>query len=130
MMGNAHAEGCISSGTTYKILHKTMKKSSVISLLASAALIGFCGCASDQAQKSQEPAKPKPVKPAKDTRSREERLKVGMTEDEVRQAIGNPRGTSVNSDGAETWTYSDTEKAFIPYYSLGGGKFHTVSYTH
>jgi outer membrane protein assembly factor BamE (lipoprotein component of BamABCDE complex) len=104
-----------------------MKKSSVISLLASAALIGFCGCASDQAQKSQEPAKPKPVKPAKDTRSREERLKVGMTEDEVRQAIGNPRGKSTNSDGSQTWMYNDAEKAmFIPYYSMSGGKIHNL----
>ena len=125
-MGDAQAEGWISSRTTNKILHKTMKKSSIISLLASAALLGLCGCASDQAQKSQEPAKPKPVKSAKDTRPREERLTVGMAKDEVRQAIGNPRGTSVNSDGAETWTYSDTEKAFIPYYSLGGGKFHNL----
>jgi outer membrane protein assembly factor BamE (lipoprotein component of BamABCDE complex) len=103
-----------------------MKKSSVISLLASAALIGFCGCASDQAQKSQEPAKPKPVKPAKDTRSREERLKVGMTEDEVRQAIGNPRGKSTNSDGSQTWMYNDAEKVFIPDYSLFGGKIHNT----
>ncbi|HZL77547.1 MAG TPA: outer membrane protein assembly factor BamE [Candidatus Limnocylindrales bacterium] len=103
-----------------------MKKSSVISLLASAALIGFCGCASDQAQKSQEPAKPQPVKPAKDTRSREERLKVGMTEDEVRQAIGNPRGKSTNSDGSQTWMYNDAEKVFIPNYSLFGGKIHNT----
>src|ERR1035437_9502979 len=107
MMSNAQAEGCISSRTTNKIQHRTMKKSSIISLLTSAALLGLCGCASDQAQKSQEPAKPKPVKPAKDTRSREERLKVGMTEDEVRVAIGNPRGKSTNSDGSQTWMYND-----------------------
>ncbi len=104
-----------------------MKKTPVISLLVSAALLGLCGCASDSAQKNSEPAQPKPVKPAKDTRPREERLKVGMTEDEVRAAIGNPRGKSVNSDGSQTWMYNDAEKAmFIPYYSMSGGKIHNL----
>ena len=101
-----------------------MKKTLIISLLASAALIGLNGCASDQSQKSQEPP---PPKPAKDTRPKEDRLKVGMTQDEVRQAIGNPRGKSVNSDGSQTWMYNDAEKAmFIPFYSESGGKIHNL----
>jgi len=108
-------------------IQQTMKKTLIMSLLASAALIGLNGCASDQSQKSQEPPPPKPAKPAKDTRPKEDRLKVGMTQDEVRQAIGNPRGTSMNSDGSQTWMYNDAEKAmFIPFYSESGGKVHNL----
>src|ERR1039457_6652756 len=92
-------------------LHQTMKKTPVISLLVSAALLGLCGCASDSAQKNSEPAQPKSAKPAKDTRPKEDRLKVGMTEEEVRTALGNPRGKSTNSDGSQTWMYNDAEKA-------------------
>ena len=104
-----------------------MKKTPVISLLVSAALLGLCGCASDSAQKTSEPAQPKPAKPAKDTRPKEERLKVGMTEEEVRTALGNPRGKSTNSDGSQTWMYNDAEKAmFVPYYSMSGGKIHSI----
>ena len=107
-----------------------MKKSSIISLLVSAALISLCGCASDSAQKNQEASQPKTAKPAKDKRPREERLKVGMTEDEVRAAIGNPRGKSTSSDGAQTWMYNDAEKAmFIPFYSESGGKIHNLVVT-
>ena len=94
-----------------------MKRTSIVSLLVSAALLGISGCASsDQGQKAENPPK--------DTRPREQRLSVGMTKDEVRTAIGNPKGTTVSSDGAETWTYNDAEKHFIPYYSLSGGKTH------
>jgi outer membrane protein assembly factor BamE (lipoprotein component of BamABCDE complex) len=100
-----------------------MKKQSIISLIVSAAVLGLCGCASDSSETSTEPAKPKPVK---DTRPKEDRLQVGMTQDEVRAAIGNPRNTSVNSDGSQTWIYNDAEKAFIPYYTLSGGKFHNI----
>ena len=103
-----------------------MKKKSVISLLVSAVLISLCGCASDSAQKNQEASQPKTAKPAKDKRPREERLKVGMTEDEVRAAIGNPRGKSTSSDGSQTWMYNDAEKVFIPNYSLFGGKIHNT----
>jgi outer membrane protein assembly factor BamE (lipoprotein component of BamABCDE complex) len=88
-----------------------MKKSAVISLLVSAAMIGLCGCASDSAQNSQAPAQPEP---AKDTRTREEKLQVGMTQEEVRTAIGNPRDVSMNSDGLQTWIYNDAEKTFNP----------------
>jgi outer membrane protein assembly factor BamE (lipoprotein component of BamABCDE complex) len=103
-----------------------MKNASIMSLLVSATLISLCGCASDQNQKTQESPKPKPTQPAKDNRPIEDRLKVGMTKDEVREAIGNPKNLSTNSDGSEVWTYSDSEKAFIPFYTLSGGKFHLV----
>jgi len=95
-----------------------MKPKIFVSLLVSTAIIGFSGCATDQGEKPQEQAK--------DTRPVDERLKVGMTKDEVIQAIGNPKGKSVNSDGSESWTYNDTENAFIPFYSLSGGKFHNT----
>ena len=103
-----------------------MKKTSLISLFAVASLLGLCGCASDHGGQSQAESKPKPAKPAKDTRSRADRLKVGMTLEEVRAACGNPRNTAVNSDGSQTWIYNDAEKAFIPYYALSGGKFHNL----
>jgi outer membrane protein assembly factor BamE (lipoprotein component of BamABCDE complex) len=109
-----------------------MKKTFVVSLLASVALLGASGCASDQGQKPADTSTPeaakKPDKP-KDNRPIDQRLTVGMTMDQVRDAIGNPKGTAVSSDGEQTWTYSDAEKAFIPYYSLSGGKFHHVVVT-
>jgi len=102
-----------------------MKKTPIISLFTAAALLGFCGCASDHPNQSQS-AEPAPAKPAKDTRPKEDRLQVGMSKEDVRTAIGNPRGVSVSSDGSEIWTYDDREKAFIPNYSLFGGKFHNI----
>jgi outer membrane protein assembly factor BamE (lipoprotein component of BamABCDE complex) len=102
-----------------------MKKTIITTLLLSTALLGLSGCASDEGQK-QEQAQAQPAKPAKDTRPLEQRLKVGMTKDEVRQACGNPSGTAVDSSGVESWTYSDHAKAFIPYYSMSGGKFHNT----
>ena len=102
-----------------------MKPTIATTLLLSTALLGLTGCASDESQK-QEQAQAQPAKPAKDTRPIEQRLKVGMTKDEVRQVCGNPSGTSVDSSSLESWTYSDHAKAFIPYYSLSGGKFHNV----
>jgi hypothetical protein len=112
-----------------------MKTLSVVSLLVSATLFGLCGCASDQGgQKTavaSQPApaqQPKPAKPPKDKRPKEDRLSVGMTMDQVVQAIGKPRGKSVNSDGSEIWSYNDIEKAaFIPYYSMSGGKTHFLT---
>jgi outer membrane protein assembly factor BamE (lipoprotein component of BamABCDE complex) len=98
-----------------------MKKTFAASLMVAIGLLGLSGCASDQG------AQPEPVKKTekpKDKRPLDQRLSVGMSKDEVRTALGNPKGTSVNSDGEEFWTYSDSEKAFIPYYSLSGGKFH------
>jgi outer membrane protein assembly factor BamE (lipoprotein component of BamABCDE complex) len=111
-----------------------MKKNLAISLLVCATTFCLCGCASDKGQQTAEasqpsqPAQPKPAKPPKDKRPKEDRLKVGMTMDEVVQAIGKPRGKAVNSDGSEVWTYNDIEKAmFIPYYSLSGGKTHFLT---
>jgi outer membrane protein assembly factor BamE (lipoprotein component of BamABCDE complex) len=106
-----------------------MKRTFVVSLLVSATLLGLCGCASDQGQKPEATKKPEKPKEVKDTRPIDQRLTVGMTKDDVIKAIGNPKGRAVSSDGEETWTYSDTEKAFIPYYSLSGGKFHHVVVT-
>lgn len=103
-----------------------MKKTSVISLLAAVSLLGLCGCASNHGDQSQAEPKPQPVKQAKDKRPKAERLKVGMTLEEVREACGNPRNTAVNSDGSQTWIYNDAEKAFIPYYAMSGGKFHNL----
>jgi hypothetical protein len=108
-----------------------MKKALAISLLVSATLLGVSGCASDKGQQTAETSQPKPAKPAKppkDKRPKEDRLSVGMTMDQVIQAIGKPRGKSVNSDGSEIWSYNDFEKAaFIPYYSLSGGKTHFLT---
>lgn len=101
-----------------------MKKTLVTTLLVSGLLAGLCGCASNSSGDSTADAKPKP---AKDHRPKEDRLKVGMTTDEVQAACGNPKDKAVLSDGAQVWTYSDTEKAFIPFYTLSGGKFHTLT---
>jgi hypothetical protein len=92
-----------------------VKSSFYLSLTVSAALFGLCGCASDKGeQKAEKP---------KDTRRLEQRLKVGMTQDEVLADLGKPNGKSVDSSGLESSTYSDRAKAFIPYYSISGGKF-------
>jgi|SRR6266852_428576 outer membrane protein assembly factor BamE (lipoprotein component of BamABCDE complex) len=108
-----------------------MKMTLIVSLLLGTALFGVIGCASDQGQKTADakPAEPAKTEPPKDTRPKEQRLVVGMTKDDVRKALGNPKGTVMSSDGEEIWTYSDSEKAWIPYYSLSGGKFHTVTVT-
>jgi hypothetical protein len=109
-----------------------MKRTIVSSLLLSAALIGFTGCASDDSQKTDSTTQPPPekkVEKPKDKRPIDQRLTKGMSKDDVIAACGNPKGRSVNSDGGETWTYNDAEKAFIPYYSLSGGKFTFTSIT-
>jgi outer membrane protein assembly factor BamE (lipoprotein component of BamABCDE complex) len=95
--------------------NRTMKKKFAISLLVSAVLVCLSGCATNQVEK--------PPVQAKDTRPPEQRLSVGMTKDEVRKALGDPGGTSVNSEGHESWRYSDSAKAFIPFYTISGGKF-------
>lgn len=85
----------------------------IVSALALVAML--IGCASDggnQANNTQ-----------KDTRPPEQRIKIGMTKEEVRQALGNPGGVATSSQGLETWTYKDTAKAFIPFYAISGGKF-------
>jgi hypothetical protein len=108
-----------------------MKRTIVASLLLSVALIGFIGCASDQSQKTDtttttttttQAPPPKKVDKPKDKRPIDERLTIGMSMDDVTAACGNPKGRSVSSDGSQIWTYNNSEKAFIPYYSLSGGK--------
>lgn len=74
------------------------------------------GCATDNGQQAH----------TKDTRPIEERLRVGMTKDEVHAALGEPGGKSVNSKGEESWRFSDTAKAFIPFYTISGGKFQNL----
>jgi len=108
-----------------------MKKTLAMYLLVCATAFGLCGCASDKGQQTAATSQPKPAKkakPPKDKQSKADRLSVGMTMDQVVQAIGKPRGKSVNSDGSEVWTYNDIEKAmFIPYYSMSGGKTHFLT---
>jgi hypothetical protein len=114
-----------------------MKKISRISLFVSTvALAGLCGCASNQ---SSAPAQttastttttqtpPPPPKPKKDKRPIEQRLVVGMTMDAVKTACGNPKNEAMNSDGSATWVYNNAQNAFIPNYSLFGGKIHYVT---
>lgn len=109
-----------------------------IGVLASAvAFAELCGCASKSSQPAQttttatttsqadQPAPPK--KKPKDKRPIEQRLAVGMTMDQVKEACGNPKNVAMNSDGSATWMYSDAEKAFIPNYTLFGGKIHYVT---
>jgi outer membrane protein assembly factor BamE (lipoprotein component of BamABCDE complex) len=105
-----------------------MKKTLAMYLLVCATAFGLCGCASNSGQTAEngQPAPAKKEKPPKDKRPKEDRLSVGMTMDQVVAAIGKPKGKSVSSDGSEVWSYNDTEKAWIPYYSLSGGKFHTL----
>lgn len=111
-----------------------MKRALVISLLVSAALLAVSGCASDKSQQTtqtttaSQPKPAKPAKPPKDKRPKSERLKIGMTEDEVVQAIGKPRDKAVNSDGSQVWTYNDWEKAAaLAYWSPVGAKVHFLT---
>jgi outer membrane protein assembly factor BamE (lipoprotein component of BamABCDE complex) len=106
-----------------------MKRTLAINLLICATAFALCGCASNKGQQTAEAGQPAPAKeqkPPKDKRPKEDRLSVGMTMDQVVAAIGKPKGKSVSSDGSEVWSYNDTEKAWIPYYSMSGGKFHTL----
>jgi hypothetical protein len=111
-----------------------MKRTIVACLLLSGALLGFNGCSSsspqntpDSTAQQQPPPPPPPPKKPKDKRPIDERLTVGMSMDDVIAACGHPKGKGVNSDGTETWTYNNAEKAFIPYYSLSGGKITFVT---
>jgi hypothetical protein len=115
-----------------------MKRKSNISIVVTILLAtGLCGCASNSGQNSQPSSQaaaqttaqtnqPAP-KPKKDKRPIEERLAVGMTMDEVKTACGNPKNISMNSDGSAIWMYNNAQNAFIPNYTLFGGKIHYVN---
>ena len=122
-MGHFQVQDYLGRVITNKSHTRIMKRTVAFSLLVSAALLGLLGYASDSGQKPAEEKKPEQTK---DTRPLEQRLTVGMTKDDVRKALGDPSGTAVNSDSEESWTYTDRAKAFIPYYSISGGKFHHV----
>jgi outer membrane protein assembly factor BamE (lipoprotein component of BamABCDE complex) len=85
-----------------------------------AAILLSAGCATDNSNNATASNQPPPNK---DTRPVAERLKVGMTKEEVRGSLGNPKGTTVTSQGTEIWQYNDNEKAWIPFYAISGGKF-------
>jgi len=88
-----------------------------LALLCAAVLLP-AGCATDNNSSASNQPPPK-----KDDRPISDRLKVGMTKEEVRTALGNPKGTTVTSQGVEIWQYNDNEKAWIPFYAISGGKF-------
>ena len=67
------------------------------------------------------------AKPKKDKRPIEDRLAVGMTMDEVKTACGHPKNVSMSSDGTQVWMYNNSQNAFIPYYTMSGGKIHYVT---
>jgi outer membrane protein assembly factor BamE (lipoprotein component of BamABCDE complex) len=99
-----------------------MKKIIVFSLLLAAGIILDSGCASDGSSERRDGQ----TKANKDGRSWEEKLQVGMSKEEVRKALGEPHGKYAHSTGEESWRYSDTAKAFIPFYAVGGGKFQNL----
>lgn len=120
-----------------------MKKVSDISILVSTiVLAGLCGCASNSGQNSNQASQPAtqtsqptttaqttqpPPKPKKDKRPIEDRLVIGMTMDQVKQACGNPKNVSMNADGSAVWMYNNAQNMFIPYYGMSGGKVHYVT---
>jgi outer membrane protein assembly factor BamE (lipoprotein component of BamABCDE complex) len=91
-----------------------------LAMLCAAVLLP-AGCATDDngSTASNNP----PAKKEKDNRPITDKLKVGMTKDEVRAALGNPKGTTTSSAGTEIWQYNDNAKAWIPFYAVSGGKF-------
>jgi outer membrane protein assembly factor BamE (lipoprotein component of BamABCDE complex) len=103
-----------------------MKKTFLLSVGVSTALLAFPGCSTTDQSGADKPKEEKKAETKKDDRPIEQKIKVGMPKEEVQTALGDPSGKSVNSDGEESWSYSDHAKAWIPYYSLSGGKFHTT----
>ncbi|HEY1790353.1 MAG TPA: hypothetical protein VGJ73_19560 [Verrucomicrobiae bacterium] len=117
-----------------------MKKISAIGALVSVTVACLCGCASKSSDSSSAPpaqstaaasttdsSASQPQKKPKDKRPIEQRLVVGMTMDQVKDACGNPKNISMNSDGSAMWMYNNSQNAFIPNYSLFGGKIHYVT---
>ena len=95
-----------------------MKLHSILASALTAVFLAAAGCASDKGQEAAKPADKRPI---------EQRLQVGMSKDEVRAACGEPAGKGVTSDGTESWRYTDSAKAWIPFYTISGGKFQTVT---
>lgn len=107
-----------------------MKRTILAALLIPVTILAFSGCSSDSSEKTAATEQPaKPAKPPKDKRPINERITVGMTKDEVQAACGKPKSMITSSDAGDIWVYSDSEKAFIPYYALSGGTFHQVTVT-
>lgn len=114
-------------------------KASLNALVSTLVLAGLCGCASSSSNSQSAPpaqttastttqtTQAPPPKPKKDKRPIEQRLIVGMTMDQVKAACGNPKNVAMNSDGSATWGYNNAQNAFIPNYSLFGGKIHYVT---
>lgn len=117
-----------------------MKRSTVSVLVSAVALAGLCGCATSSPKSNQATppaaqttppaqtaqAAPAP-KPKKDKRPIEQRLVIGMTEDQVKTACGNPKNVAMGGDGSAVWMYNNSQNAWIPYYMESGGKIHTVT---
>ena len=110
-------------------------------LVTSVALAGVVGCASDSgnsgsaqpaAQTAQAAPPPQPAPPPKPKKPHgpiENRLHIGMSMDDVRAACGNPRSSSMSSDGSGYWTYASGSPTFNPA-PWGGGwgaKVHYVT---
>jgi outer membrane protein assembly factor BamE (lipoprotein component of BamABCDE complex) len=101
-----------------------MKTSHILCIFTAVCALIISGCATTDSTRE---GASKQSQPPKDQRPIEERLKVGMTKDEVRSAIGEPSGKAVRSSGEETWNYSDNAKMFIPFYAISGGKFQNLT---
>ena len=104
----------------------------LVFLIAAIAIAGSFGCASKSSENSAQPTTTvttasQPAKKPKDKRPIEQRLVVGMTMDQVKNTCGKPKDVAMNSDGSTTWVYNDAEKAFIPNYTLFGGRIHFVT---
>jgi hypothetical protein len=113
--------------------------SGICILFSTLAVAGLCGCASDSSssqtsqpvaaqtgQTTQTAQAQPPPKPKKPKGPIENRLKIGMTMDDVKQACGNPRDTASNSDGSATWTYASGSPTYTPWGGWGA-KVHYVT---
>jgi outer membrane protein assembly factor BamE (lipoprotein component of BamABCDE complex) len=117
-----------------------MKKISGICILVSTVAVAvICGCASNSNSSSSQASQPaaqtaqtnqtaqaQQPPPKKKKGPIEDRLVVGMTMDQVKDACGNPKNVAMNSDGSATWIYDNSQNSFIPFYMETGNKIHHV----
>jgi outer membrane protein assembly factor BamE (lipoprotein component of BamABCDE complex) len=115
-----------------------MKKISGICILVSTVAVAvICGCASNssssqasqpaaQTAQTNQTAQAQQPPPKKKKGPIEDRLVVGMTMDQVKDACGNPKNVAMNSDGSATWIYDNSQNSFIPFYMETGNKIHHV----